>query len=81
MAQEIIDLKPEKPDEGELRYTYARRTSVTRTAPESFLARAAGALIAAGVFFLILFFFVYVILPVIAIFLIWMFVRGLFGRR
>lgn len=80
--REIIDLTPEKPDEGKIRYTYSGKPQPPQ-GPDPFwglVKQVLGLAIGVGIFLLLLFFFVYVILPIIAIVLVWMFLRNLFRK-
>ena len=79
LDKEIIDLHPEKPDDGEIRYTYSSISS-QRKEPANFLTKVFGIALGLALFFLFIVFFVYVILPLIAILLVWMLLRNLFRR-
>ena len=74
--KQIIELHPEKPDEGEIRYTYNANPAKSRPS-QNLLAKIFGIILGVGFFILLIFFFVYVILPVIAIVLIYMLLRRL----
>ncbi len=78
-GKEIIELRPERPDEGEIRYTYSAK--IQKASPLNALAlKVFGILLGVALFLLFIFFFVYVILPVIAILLIWAFIRNLLRK-
>ena len=80
LDKEIIDLKLEKPDEGEIRYTYSSKPPKGNDPVLALAKRVLGVLIGVSVFALLIFFFVYVILPIIAIVLIWVLLKGLFRK-
>ena len=77
--KQIIELHPEKPDDGEIRYTYSSIPPKVATS-SNFLTKIFGIALSVALFFLFIVFFVYVILPLIAILLVWMLLRNLFRR-
>ena len=77
--RQIIELEPEKPDDGEIRYTFS--TTPPKVLPSgNFLNKIFGLFLGIGLLLLFIFFFIYVILPLIAILLIWMLVRNLLRK-
>jgi len=77
--KQIIELRREKPDQGEIRYTFSPMPP-GRNSSVHWLEKVFGIALAAGIFLLLLFFFVYVVLPIIAIILVWTLIRHLFRR-
>ncbi len=78
--KEIIELRPEKPDEGEIRYTYSASSAPSRSS-QNLLKKIFGFFVGVGLLVLFVLFFVYVILPVVAVLLIWMLVRNLIKSK
>lgn len=76
--KDIIELHPERTDEGEIVYT---KKVVSRSAGSNFAVKVLGVAVGVAIFLVILFFFVYVLLPIAAILIIWSILKGLFGRR
>ncbi len=81
MSKEIIELRPEKPDQGEIRYTYSGRPAFRQGSLQKLIAQVFGIVFGIATFFLLLFFFVYVLLPLIAIFVVWLLARNLLKAR
>lgn len=77
-GKDILNMKREGPDEGEIRYV--RENTRKPFDLEGFLAKAMGMVLAIGACVLFFFLFVYVILPIIAILLLWSLIRSLFRR-
>jgi len=78
--RQIIELRPEKPDRGEIRYRYSGGQPSKPSPLSAFAWKIFGVLTGVALFLLFIFFFVYVVLPVIALLLIWMFLRNLFRK-
>ncbi len=75
----IIEMKPETGDDGELRYTKARaRGPAKKKAAPNWLLRILGTALGVAVFLCLIFFFVYVILPLIAIILLWFIIKSIY---
>jgi hypothetical protein len=73
----IIEMKSEETDTGEILYT---QTSIPRRENDSpaFFSKIAGIAVGVAIFFLLITFFVYIILPIIAIFLIWALIKNIY---
>lgn len=78
--KEIITLHAEKPDEGELRYSFDSKTVKTSSGGPDFLSKVIGVAIGITLFLLLIFFFVYVIIPIILIVIVWSFIRRLLQK-
>lgn len=76
--KEIIELHPERGDEGEIIYT---KKVVSKSGGGGFAAKVFGIAVGVALFLVILFFFVYVFLPIVVIFIIWSIIRNLFRPR
>ncbi len=78
--RDIIEMKGEPGDEGEIFYTSS--SYVRPGKPQSgFLSKVFGVALGVGVFLLLVFFFVYVVLPIAAILIIWGILRNVFRTR
>ena len=79
--KEIIELKPENPDQGEIRYTYSASSKAAISRPsQNWLTKIFGIFFGIGLLFVFIFFFVYVILPVVVILLVWTLARNLLRK-
>ena len=75
--RDVIEMKGESGDEGEIFYT-ASPSPRPRKSYEGFLAKVLGAALGVGIFLALIFFFVYVVLPIVAILIIWGILRNVF---
>lgn len=78
--RDIIEMKGEPDDEGEIFYT-ASPTPSPRRPHGGFLAKVFGVALGVGIFLALVFFFVYVILPIVAILIIWGLLQNVFRSR
>ena len=74
-SKEIIELKPESVEEGNIEYTHVKSVSTFQFS--NFGVKLITTILGIAFFVLILSFFVTVILPLIAIFILWMVLRDL----
>ena len=76
--KQIIELHPEKPDQGEIRYTYSATPKASSfVVPQNFLTKIFGICLGVGLLVFFVFFFVYVVIPVVAVVLLVAVVRNL----
>ncbi len=78
--RDIIDMKGELGDEGEIFYA-ASPPGRPRKPYGGFLAKVFGVALGVGIFLALIFFFVYVILPIAVILIIWGILRNVFRPR
>jgi hypothetical protein len=78
--RDIIEMKSESGDEGKIFYA---SSSFARPQKRGggFLAKVFGVALGVGIFLLLVFFFVYVVLPIAAILIIWGILRNVFRPR
>lgn len=81
MSHEIIELRPEKPDHGEIRYTFSEKPKAPESSLQRLIAQAFGVALGVGIFLLLLFFFVYFVLPLVLIFFLWVLIKKLFYKN
>ena len=78
--REIIEMRPSKGDDGELRYTQSRSPRRKNNFSQGFL-KLLGIAIGVAFFLFLIVFFVYVILPLILIFILYVVIRNIFKPR
>ena len=74
-SKQIIELKPETTEEGKVEYTRSK-SSVPSRGSQTF-SRILSAALGIGFFLLLLSFFVTIILPLIALFILWVILRDI----
>ena len=74
----IIEMKPETGDDGELRYTRSRARAPIKKGGPNWVMRIFGMALGVAIFLCLIFFFVYVILPLIAIILLWFIIKSIY---
>jgi hypothetical protein len=78
--RDIIEMRGESGDEGEIFYASSGPPR-PRKPREGFLTKVFGIALGVGIFLALIFFFVYVVLPVIAILIIWGLLQNIFRAR
>lgn len=77
-GKEIIELHPEKADKGEIRYSFSSKPPDKPGPFNGLLAKILGTALGIGVFLFLIVFFVYVVLPLIAVVIVWFLLRSIF---
>jgi len=78
--KDIIEMKVERTEEGEIRYTRDQMPRVRLSGP-LFLMQVVGVAVGVAIFIGLIFFFVYVFVPLVIILILWEFLRRIFSRR
>lgn len=80
--RQIIDLQGVESEEGEIKFTHTHQAPQKSSQPFGGLVKSVlGIALGVAIFLLLITFFVYVIIPLIAILILWSLITGLLGRR